>query len=59
MTGQQVRVIDAIVGLESWDYISPNAEIEPQFTSSPLVLGNALVDMYSTSGALVLNTEKP
>jgi dihydroorotase len=51
MTGQQVRVIDAIVGLESWDYISPNAEIEPQFTSSPLVLGNALVDMYSTSGA--------
>ncbi len=53
MTGQQVRVIDAVVGLESWDYITPTIEPELYQQASPpaLVLGNALVDMYSTSGA--------
>jgi len=63
MTGQQVRVIDAIVGSESLELITPSAadnfpsSIQPhiQDTRQPsmpsLVLGNALVDMHSSSGS--------
>jgi len=57
MTGQQVRVIDVLSGSESLECITPSATdnfpnyIPDQPNTPALVLGNALVDMHSTSGS--------
>lgn len=49
MGGYQVRSIDALTSCDTWE-VSPE-NIDPPASDSPyLVLGNALVDMYSTSG---------
>jgi len=57
MNGQQVRVIDALVGAESLEFITLTAkdnfldsmQSHGQPSTPTLVLGSALVDMYSTS----------